>query len=55
MLFQKKINAAVISSDQAFNCHNMEFSFERNCVLCWWESEALKQIINHKFNKVLVN
>ena len=28
------------------------FSFERNCVLRRWESETLKWIINHKFDKV---
>ena len=28
------------------------FSFERNCVLRLWESETLKQIINHKLATV---
>ena len=28
------------------------FSFERNCVLRRWESEALKQIINYKVRNV---
>ena len=32
---------------------NRGFSFERNCVLFRWESKTLlKQIINHKVDKV---
>ena len=55
---KKKLSLQVESNMQLpCNCsllhkYNRGFSFERNCVLRQWESEALKLINNHKVYKL---
>ena len=59
-LFMKcKVNFLIIFNEPLHLKHSIlvykrGFSFKRNCtcVLRRWESEILKQIVNHKVNKV---